>query len=80
MEAGGRRWWRSSVGAGLTIPSARCEAEDVAERFGTTLVHISPIDDMAPISSPVGVGIPLGITHALSRIWKQIRQRFPRRM
>ena len=62
MEAGGKKVLAIECGAGLTIPSARCEAEDIAERFGTTLVRIDPIEDMAPISSPVGVGIPLGST------------------
>lgn len=47
-------------GAGLVIPSARCEAEDVAERFGTALVRINPTDCMAPASEPHGVGLPLG--------------------
>ena len=67
MEAG-KKVVAIECGAGLTIPSARCEAEDIAERFGTTLVRIKPIEDMDPISSPVGVGIPLGSTDALSRI------------
>ena len=59
-------------GAGLVIPSARCEAEDVAERFGTTLVRINPTDYMAPKAEPVGIGLPLGSADALCRIWERV--------
>ena len=61
-------------GTGLVIPSARCEAEDVAERFGTTLVRINPVDSMAPTVEPVGIGLPLGSATGLSSIWKHLDQ------
>ena len=73
-EAGKKKVVVIECGAGLVIPSARCDAENIAERFGTTLVRINPIDDMALHSSPVGVGIPLGSADALRRIWKQLEE------
>ena len=74
MEAGNKKVVVIECGAGLVIPSARCDAENIAERFGTTLVRINPIDDMALHPSPVGVGIPLGSADALRRIWKQLEE------
>jgi len=59
-------------GAGLVIPSARCEAEDVAERFGTTLIRINPVDYMAPSAEPVSIGLPLGSAEALREIWTRV--------
>ena len=72
MEAQGKKVVVIECGAGLVIPSARCEAEDVAERFGTTLVRINPVDSMAPTAEPVGIGLPLGSADALSNIWKHL--------
>lgn len=40
------------IGAGLVIPSARVEAEDIAERLGGTLIRINPTDYAVPIITP----------------------------
>jgi NAD-dependent SIR2 family protein deacetylase len=44
------------IGAGLAIPSARVEAEDVAERFGGTLIRVNPVDYMIPMPSQQELG------------------------
>ena len=49
MEAGNKKVVVIECGAGLVIPSARCDAENIAERFGTTLVRINPRDDGSPL-------------------------------
>lgn len=61
-------------GAGLVIPSARLEAEEVAERFGTTLVRINPTDYMAPTADPKGIGLPMGSAAALRQIWRRVEK------
>jgi NAD-dependent SIR2 family protein deacetylase len=75
MEAQSKKVVVIECGAGLVIPSARCEAEDEAERFGTTLVRINPTDHMVPTTAaPVGIGLPLGSAAALSKIWKRVEK------
>ena len=64
MEVEGKRVVVVECGAGLVIPSARCEAEDLAERFGTVLVRINTTDGMVPAAEPKAQGtrgaVPLG--------------------
>jgi hypothetical protein len=72
LEAASKRVVAIECGAGLVIPSARCEAEDVAERFGTALIRINPTDYMAPTSEPRGIGLPLGSADALRRLWSRV--------
>lgn len=74
MEEAKKKVVAIECGAGLVIPSARLEAEEVAERFSTLLVRINPTDYMAPTEEPVGIGIPLGSADALTRIWKRVEK------
>eukprot|EP01031_Cornospumella_fuschlensis_P031394 gene31394-37947_t len=48
-EAQGKKIVVIEVGAGLVIPSARVEAEDVAERLGGVLIRINPTDYAVPV-------------------------------
>lgn len=62
-------------GAGLAIPSARCEAEDVAERLGGSLIRINPVDYQVPVDGVNGseaIGIPLGCAEAMTGIWRRL--------
>jgi len=60
------------VGAGLVIPSARVEAEDVAERLQGVLIRINPVDYAVPVEQ--AIGIPLGAAEGLVRIFDKVQQ------
>lgn len=85
MEAEGLKVAVIEIGAGLVIPSARVEAEDVAARFNGSLIRINPSDFMVPVVPGEGngagvpaiacaVGVPLGSEQALVAILKRVME------
>ena len=61
------------LGAGLVIPSARVEAEEVADRFSAPLIRINPVDYGAPLKSPRGIGLPFGAAEGMRALERALR-------